>query len=917
MVFSSSLPGLFFCRVFRVFAVLLLSVSLFSVFVVAQNTPTSASPGSVAQCVGADYSKLDSHATYGKCSRFRNEISAAAEKNGLFAEGVDLAQIFTIGLIESGCTTGEEMRAKGGRLERVGWGGFFQVDNPCLFKHECPTFDLEVDEGTKEMVNTVRAVKRLGFSGKDANLMYLFAYNRGIGAVQKVKENMNKGMSMPQAVDEACAYYYGYPDGRCGAIRCSSAMRCNPERTCVSNFDFYCNKAKGSVGIQYAGASWDNFVKICTAAGGTVNENGGSVVVASTDGGAGSGGGIVPASVPRGEEAPRASGSTAGVARRQHPLFAVPYSINPSFRSSVPFDFNIYASIGAQLKKLNFCDGDEVCVAENVTSFEHESQGSMDWMAKSGGNVITKEVSGPLVGKSELLKWEAFCEPENQDAVNSLAEAIDLCASSKDKECVCPLEYPIVPPTDKESWLGVAANALSFGLISSTTSAVDVAWTKRKLNLQVAGANTTVRLVEPSDSKVKAVLVRGIAVSVDQPSLSFLDSILSGVGLIEEARADTFVYTPDFQGKVAVIYKTDVNKGTLYYDVADAPTDKRCEVFNKYMKFCVKQEGTFVAYDAGTDNVDQRKVVVKFAYYFAPPVGDVGSISVFDAKLSERSLFIVWDAVEGSDVSKYTLYYSPDSSLRVTLKDKTVEDINADADLSSRLSKVEFDSAYAEEVPLFDYSQDPLCLVAGLSCQVSYLSQALLTPVPLYHNFLYVMSQSEPKKYLVILDDVEDGTKYFFGMTATDSQGVESKSLTVPDESKVQASKDDLPPGLAYFTVSGDPSVGLAFNVDPIVQNIDGTDLLDVSLVTQYKVYCFRDNEDVFDLSKKTPFKTEAVVSPGSPQEIRTDAVPAACMTDASAEQSSPPMFVITGVDDKNNEFRGTLDRSALIGISS
>ncbi|MBI4738624.1 hypothetical protein HY772_03545 [Candidatus Woesearchaeota archaeon] len=842
---------------------------------------SKATAGLLAQCVGADITKLASHSQYKNCARFAKDIEQYAQKNGLFAEGLDLVQIFTVGFLESGCRLGAEMNAAG----ESGDGGFFQVDNPCLFKKSCPAPGQQFDEGTKELIEKVHKVKSAGFSGRNANLMYLLSYNRGEAVIDETKERMNKGIGIAEAAQDACAMYYGYPDGKCGKVKCPDPKRfhCNPEGTQLCDFKFYCGVKYPDIGIHYADKGWKVFESMCSAAGGTIKENQEPVSVAS---------------IPKGEEA----SSTAVVAKRKHPLFSVPYSINPAFRTSIPFDFNIYDTIALQMKKLNLCGADIACIVANATLFEAESQGSLDWMVKFAGTVVTKETAGPFAGKSELMKWEAFCEKEKQNIVNSLAEGIDACASSPDVDCMCPYTYPVVPGADRVTFGSILRSGLTLGLLPRTINEPDVEWKKRKVVVkptQWPAPSTTLMLEEPKESAVKSQVIPGVSTTVDMPSLSNVDVLLAAVGLADAPSSDKFVYTPEFESRTAGIYKAGPNQLVLYYDQVDAPSQKECNVFHKFVKFCVKQEATFVAYDISTDSVGNQNVVVKFAYFLAPHIRDVNVMEVYDAKKAQGAVLLAWDALEGSDVRKYTVYYSADTGAKAAVKGKSTEEVNADPKILDILTKVEIEVNQVPEISSFDFTQEPQCIIQGQTCSVNYLSDILLLLISLEHNKLYYLSQSDPKKYVYLLDGLEDETRYFFAITATDAEDQESQTLTSVADEKVQPSHDDAPSALAEFSVAGEPTIGLTFSVTPVTKNIDGTELPDSSEVFQYKIYCFRENDGVYDLSTKVPFKTEAVVSSveGASQEVKTEAIPVSCMENTETKQSVNPVFVVTTVD--------------------
>ena len=70
-----------------------------------------------------------------------------------------------------------------------------------------------------------------------------------------------------------------------------------------------------------------------------------------------------------------------------HPYFEVPYSVNPSFSTTVDYDFSIYDLVPEKIQSLERCKDDLDCVVGNISLIE-EQHPEFNWIASYAGNVI-------------------------------------------------------------------------------------------------------------------------------------------------------------------------------------------------------------------------------------------------------------------------------------------------------------------------------------------------------------------------------------------------------------------------------------------------------------------------------------------------------------------------------------------------
>jgi hypothetical protein len=246
-----------------------------------------------------------------------------------------------------------------------------------------------------------------------------------------------------------------------------------------------------------------------------------------------------------------------------------------------------------------------------------------------------------------------------------------------------------------------------------------------------------------------------------------------------------------------------------------------------------------------------QQLVLKFAYLFRSKITDVKNFRVLDAKLTSDTILLVWDPVIGVDTEFYTLYYSPDLSVKTTLGSQAPKDVDVSSlgitalelptdEYSVTQADVKIDSLLT---PSWDFD----------SGERRYAVETVTSDVasePLEPGVLYF---SRPdKKYFYFLPDMENDKDYFFAITGTDSFGEKSPSFNAPVEQQV--SKDDIPPSLAKIEDAKVEGDNLVLEVGQVT-NIDGS-ALDPSLFKGFTLYCFVDESNL-DLSSRYRFYPE------------------------------------------------------------
>jgi len=804
----------------------------------AQSTPVSTGGGTFAQCVGGDITKLTGDVT--KCLVHKDLFEKYWRQEGLDQLGVDLLFVLTVAQFESGCKS-----KFAGDTVKEG-GGILQATNDCKAdpaKTKCHSLEDEIMWGVKELTKNAKDVQRYGLKGHEANWGILMAYNRGSNVVKRAADKMKTGMPIADAFQEACGDVFGKAGaGPLARSLCDRdtdfygkrVMRdyhCNGygyDSVCDGgkNCGFYagCFVGNPDIPIHYVGERWPKYVRACEKIGGTIVDQGGPIVAPPAEAAA-------PAEAGE-EEIPPGY-------RPPHPYFSVPYSVNPSFSVDVPYDFSIYDKISTDLRGLERCLDDTECIITGVTALEQADIG-LNWIVQYGGNVISQDSDGV----PENFVWESYCEKPSVHAVNSLAEAIDNCANSADKECVCMYNLPVVT---QSSALGDVWSAFVGGeydvarLFGATMFAVAESeelskWESRELSFERTrqgmriGLNA-MTLEEGAQNPTYAVgkqLVKDAWLNRVHPDL-------------QGETPRSLLYAKDQAGESLDIFKERSGNISIYKQGA-APQQRQCEIHNKMLKFCIVQNQSVLSYDYDNNRMGMQQLVLKFAYLFRSKITDVKNFRVLDAKLTSNAILLVWDPVLGVDTEFYTLYYSPDPSVKTVIGSQAPKDVDVSSLGITRL-----------ELPTDEYSVTPadvkiesLLLPSwdfgagerryALETVISDVASAPLDPGVLYF--------SKDKKYFYFLPDMENDKDYFFAVTGTDSFGEESPSFNAPVEQK--ASVDDVPPSLGVIKNARVEGENLVIEVGPVT-NIDGS-VLDPSLFKGFTLYCFVDESNL-DLS--------------------------------------------------------------------
>jgi hypothetical protein len=778
------------------------------------------------RCTGARDIGETQNTAIQRCLRFREKFEQYARESGILETGVDMNFIYLLAAGESQCYS----RFAGD--ERGHWAGIMQTTRLCSQRQNpCQSIDDEIRLGMQELKEGIDTVYNHGFQGRDAALMLLFLYNRGPGTLRAVKGFVDQGMNIEQASQRGCeAVWSGRNlcyDWIVSKYHCNGnegGSICDEGKTCSYWSGCWMDEPPPSIQIHYAGLRWDNYLEECRALGGEVVAEG--------------------APIEAEERARAEAGQIRGVGIR-HPYFTVPYSVEPAFSTELPYDFSIYDEVPRELRKLERCLADMDCVLEEINSIENERP-EFNWIASFGGNIITENQ-----GEPEEPEWEAHCEETNQHAINSIAEAIDNCARSQDRECVCSYKLPIIISEDIDRWYG---RAVSTGIIAASAAITPVTPPLGAAGILLGITSLTATEMSDIDQWEERIITfsksgRTLRIGMREPEQSEQQTVrrinftgVSGEGELRGNSGMELRYTRENRGESIDIYKDSRNVVMLYPE-GEAPSTEQCEINNKMLKFCITQDKTFFAYNEQQKKLGLQNLVLKFAYLLKTEINDVPNFEVKDARMSTSKLLLMWDAIPGADIEYYTVYYSDNPGAEANLRGQNPAEAGEDVmegvqQLPPLYTDPDPDAGRQDISISVEELLRPRCVVEGTTCNLGYALESAMGAEEMLTELdderLYYSTVDE--KYFYLLPNLADGQAYFFAITATDTSERESQVFNLPVTK--ENPEDDAPPGLAEINNIFPSGDNILIEINSVNYNIDGS-ALEPDAVTKYKIYCF------------------------------------------------------------------------------
>lgn len=425
---------------FAVVVALLLIVSVNGIFddstIVgrAGDTPDPASPTALGlpMCQGGDISRLEGDSAYGRCADIASAVTQGMERNGLIALGVDPLSVLMLIHAESSCRTRAQMEERA--MESTGdtrrnrlrnaRGGLMQVDRPCLYGTEdnpdpCTTTEINVDHGTRGLRENLDRAIREEFTGRDVYWLAWLGYARGTDTSQMAMSLMRDGTSIQDASSQACAHYFGHPDGQCGVADCEGGEHCRDGKRC--DYAFYCRIQDPSIGVHYTDRVWTGYQRACSIIGGEIVNGGTPSIgpITQISGSTSTGAGLD--SYIAGED-----------------VIVGDYTIDPAFRITVDYDMNDYSAVQDAIfgdiglvNRIETCErrGDQIdsCIQSTLENLNLEH------------GVLTD---------AQITIIDGPCDPE-ENIKSDLVEGYADCRASEDTACVCDVELKQAPQNDQ------------------------------------------------------------------------------------------------------------------------------------------------------------------------------------------------------------------------------------------------------------------------------------------------------------------------------------------------------------------------------------------------------------------------------------------------------------------------------------
>jgi|GEM_PF-3487609 murein DD-endopeptidase MepM/ murein hydrolase activator NlpD len=451
------------------------------------------------------------------------------------------------------------------------------------------------------------------------------------------------------------------------------------------------------------------------------------------------------------------------------------YTIAPTFSINVNFDIRL-------LDKLKeFADNTvKTCGVEGENKKECVENSIKDFNDK-----LLPEY------KERKVKLDTTCDENNKiDAVNQFVEEINDCMLSSDTSCQCHI-------------------SLSPRIISETKN--------------VEGS-TLIKYV--SDSALKEVYV--------------------------DYKINTIDDTPAITKKAINDIKLYKNQeGNLYTGIRDPmnPSANKCSVTKNRFTFCLQTKYEYIVYDPNYDKkIKTQTFTVPFALLIrdqTPPAA-VSGISANNLTHAKNTIALQWDQNTEKDVVKYNIYLADDKNLfekeTVYLKDfMNVISISNDPTSYEEYKEIDL-SKSACELPNIE-NPDYCIFKYSAKDKTDTAVNIELKPGKVYYL-------SDSKKFMYILSDADSriklttGQEKIIGITAVDIDGNELKNDGDGTEFKLEKNliriipEDNLEVGLTRINSAtiDDTNKEVKISWDPVVQYIDGTEIIDNPEIT-YSLY--------------------------------------------------------------------------------
>jgi hypothetical protein len=466
------------------------------------------------------------------------------------------------------------------------------------------------------------------------------------------------------------------------------------------------------------------------------------------------------------------------------------YSVRPSFRLSIDYDFEDYAKIAEGVRHLSECTEEGFALQDCL---------------KSLGNTIY------YAG----YEWEEECDKGAEKVFYDFAEFYQSCFDSEDDKCICELDLGYSEEEIRK--LGFEGK---YKIITEQN---------------IPKTAITLKLKEPDMPLEYEIKTHGI--SNWNPSEYSVEYKEGGLGSME------LYFRDELGGKDTSI--KNIDKIALYKEGNSIEfaridgdeivlRDKRKEK----PKTCLPKESTLHRFCVTNTNkkfyifennkAELKSPVIKFAAYIRdiPPM-PLRNVEVTDKLMDDGAVIIKWDKGNERDIAKYNIYYAK-SELNL-FDDSPLEGIKA----RQGMNKKELD-----EINIKPITVDDLFLEGcefDLSRKGCVYTTGTENKIVLEKEKLYLF-EDPLKEYYIYALPLEDNVEYDFAVTAVDANGneIDNVKYKLPVVRK-KKSINDLPPSSKDAAINVEPSADrFIFHYNKEHLNLDGTPADDFS---HYEVY--------------------------------------------------------------------------------
>jgi hypothetical protein len=178
---------------------------------------------------------------------------------------------------------------------------------------------------------------------------------------------------------------------------------------------------------------------------------------------------------------------------------------------------------------------------------------------------------------------------------------------------------------------------------------------------------------------------------------------------------------------------------------------------DRVFKFCVKTKDTVLVYNEEDETYENKNIMIRFALYMVDLPPEKVKVSLFDHRKATRSIVVRWSKAE--DAEAYNIYFS-----KAPFSGKTIQNGQIPGTENIKIRNI----GSAEKIDYIDLTR----------CNPSIYEKACAYGdynKPLIRDKLYFVEGED--SYLYVVDGVDDGIEYYFGVTGIDISGNENAEL--------------------------------------------------------------------------------------------------------------------------------------------